>query len=311
MDEVDEVDEVYYTITNHEKHGLVRHDPKYDWYRFHFTTADKVYKLLSWRCSGTFIRKVHLPNYPNLNITKQDNGIHRANMFNLGKSYSIFDPVNIEQFKLHENMHELIDRCVSAKNLTTLEFLKTSKYKFRWTVNCVAFMLKQKQHVDAITWFKESGRQVYNDCYMVEKFASDGDVEALEWLAKAAYPRFKYNILAVNYAARNGHLNVLTWFNKSRLEFKYGCGAMNGAAEKGNIEVLEWFLQNKRYNLKCSSSATVAAAKHGQLDVLKWLLKNNLIKRDKRAIGYAKQNGYFDIMEWLELHKINKKLIAT
>ena len=67
-----------------------------------------------------------------------------------------------------------------------------------------------------------------------------------------------YNEL-INWAAKNGHVNVLEWFKNSGLEFKYTDNAIDWAAQNGHVNVLEWF-KNSGLEFKYTDDAIDWAA---------------------------------------------------
>ena len=55
--------------------------------------------------------------------------------------------------------------------------------------------------------------------------------------------------MAIIYASKNGHVQVLEWFKNSGYEFKYNKDAIMWASRNGHIEFLEWF-KNSDYEFK-------------------------------------------------------------
>ena len=73
----------------------------------------------------------------------------------------------------------------------------------------------------------------------------NGDIAAsngyLNLIKKKEYISFTIN--AMNFAAKNGHLEVVEWLHLNRKE---GCTvyAMDQAAENGHLEVVRWLQNN-------------------------------------------------------------------
>lgn len=78
-------------------------------------------------------------------------------------------------------------------------------------------------------------------------------------------------MLAMDNAARSGHLEMVKWLHENRSE---GCStrAMDGAASSGHLEVVEWLHQNRTEG--GSRAAIDRAAYNGHLEVVKWLTQN-------------------------------------
>jgi len=113
---------------------------------------------------------------------------------------------------------------------------------------------------------------------------------------------------AMDYAAHNGHLEVVQWLHyKSITESdRYkGCTAwaMDGAAKHGHIEVVQWLHNNCKEG--CTIWAMNDAAANGHLDVVKWLYEKYITKSNRNddcihtVIYYAAQNGHLDVVKWL------------
>ena len=100
----------------------------------------------------------------------------------------------------------------------------------------------------------------------------------------------------MNYAARNGHLEIVKWLHENRKE---GCtkDAMNMAAEKGHLKVIKWLHKNRQEG--CTSDAMNLAAEEGHLRVIKWLHKNKKEGCTKYAIHWAIRNGHLEIAKWI------------
>ena len=76
---------------------------------------------------------------------------------------------------------------------------------------------------------------------------------------------------AMDWAAQEGHLQVVKWLHENRSE---GCtsDAMDGAAQEGHLDVVKWLHENRSEG--CTSDAMDGAAQEGHLDVVKWLHEN-------------------------------------
>ena len=85
----------------------------------------------------------------------------------------------------------------------------------------------------------------------------------------------KFTRHAINLAARNGHLEVVTWLHQNRKE---GCTtwAMDFAAANGHLEVLKWLYQNRKEG--CTEDAMEFAKENGHFEIVKWLCQNIWLK---------------------------------
>jgi len=64
----------------------------------------------------------------------------------------------------------------------------------------------------------------------------------------------------IDYAIKNGQVDILEWFKNSGYEFKYTSDAVDSASTYGHINVLEWF-KNSGYEFKYTKSAIVGASR--------------------------------------------------
>src|SRR6478672_12905301 len=68
------------------------------------------------------------------------------------------------------------------------------------------------------------------------------------------------------------------------------------AAENGHLEVLKWLCQNK---IKGYTKYIInTAAFYGHIKIVKWLHENKQECRTTGAINYAASNGHFEIVKW-------------
>ncbi len=89
-----------------------------------------------------------------------------------------------------------------------------------------------------------------------------------------------YNKDSWNWAAKNGHLDVVKWLHTNRIE---GCStdAMDWAAQNGHLDVVKWLHENRTEG--CSNCATCTinlAANNGHHDVAKWLYEHRIAVAD-------------------------------
>jgi hypothetical protein len=105
-----------------------------------------------------------------------------------------------------------------------------------------------------------------------------------------------------SWASRNGHLEIIVWFHKKRIE---GCTtyAMDGSAEKGHLEVVVWLHENRTEG--CTIDAMHYAAENGHLEVVVWLHENRTEGCTEEAMINAAFYGHLEVIKWL--HKNTAK----
>jgi ankyrin repeat protein len=105
---------------------------------------------------------------------------------------------------------------------------------------------------------------------------TNGDIAAMHGyialiLHDVGKNKLKFTKNAMDYAAGNGHLEVVKWLHTNRTE---GCtkNAMDWAARNGHLEVVKWLHTNKTEGY--TKNAMDWAARNGHLEVVKWLNQN-------------------------------------
>ena len=125
----------------------------------------------------------------------------------------------------------------------------------------------------------------------------NGHIDILEWY-KNSELNFRHTENAINYASGNGHINILRWFKNSGFEFKYTDYAIDWASENGHINILEWF-KNSGFEFKYTDYAIDWASENGYVNVLEWFKNSGFeLKYSTRAIDWASENGYVNVLEW-------------
>jgi len=72
---------------------------------------------------------------------------------------------------------------------------------------------------------------------------------------------------------------------------------MDWAALNGHLDVIKWLCENRTEG--CTFRAMDYAALNGHLDVIKWLCENRTEGCTFRAMDYATKNGHPDVIKWL------------
>ena len=79
----------------------------------------------------------------------------------------------------------------------------------------------------------------------------------------------------MDWAARNGHLDMVKWFHVNRSE---GCTihAMNDAARNGHLDMVKWLHANRSEG--CTISAMDDAAENGHCKTFKFSLLDQFLR---------------------------------
>ena len=131
----------------------------------------------------------------------------------------------------------------------------------------------------------------------MDEIAASGLLSLLQNFEHDSSVRFTKN--AMNFAAKNGHLNVVIWLHENRKE---GCTtlAMDFASRSGHYEVVEWLHFNRQEG--CTERALNWAVENEHFKIVKFLCAYRSEIDAEKAGKLAKANGSKKIMNWLELH---------
>ena len=130
----------------------------------------------------------------------------------------------------------------------------------------------------------------------------NGDIAAfygyLALIKEKKYITFTFD--AMNYAAKNGHLEVVKWLHFNRKEGFNFC-TMNLAAANGHLEVVKWLHLNRKEG--CTFDAMNWAAENGHLEVIEWLHLNRKEGCTVYAMDLAANNGHLEVVKWLHFNR--------
>ncbi|KYQ91190.1 hypothetical protein DLAC_08107 [Tieghemostelium lacteum] len=104
---------------------------------------------------------------------------------------------------------------------------------------------------------------------------------------------------AMDYAAKNGHFDIVRFLNNSRKE---GCtvNAIDYASRNGHLQVVEYLHSIKK---PCTVNAMNWAARYGHFDIVKFLHINRLEGCTSAGVDSALINGHYEIANFLMIHR--------
>jgi len=131
--------------------------------------------------------------------------------------------------------------------------------------------------------------------------AGGGQLETLKTLHERGCPRdIQRSICA---AAREGHLDVLDWHERSdHMSYVLMRPLVDVAAERGHLHVLDWL--HRRGHWPKSSTAT-SAVRGGHVRVLEWLLAkgyHRVVDPSLPTCDVAAHHGRMAALRWLVMH---------
>ncbi|ETP34947.1 hypothetical protein F442_16822 [Phytophthora nicotianae P10297] len=143
--------------------------------------------------------------------------------------------------------------------------------------------------------------------------AKKGFIDVVQWLYteygedfqtdlfNAGQQRIPLDTIAMDTAAKYGHLDVLKYFHELQLsgETRLQCteNAMDGAAQNGHLSVVQYLHHNRAEG--CTTAAMDQAAAHGYLDVVKWLHQYRTEDCTRAAMDGAALPGHLEVVQWL------------
>jgi len=150
---------------------------------------------------------------------------------------------------------------------------------------------------------KQNNIQRSLKCYEI---AAEGLLEILKWASPNYCCKWgsswlwywgfhwdcKLDCKICDYAARNGHLDVLQWAKSNG--YSWSLDICSCAGENGHLEVLKWARSN---GYSWSSDTCALAAQNGHLKVLKWARSNGCDWNSRTYFG-AIENGHYHVAVW-------------
>ncbi|KAE9020791.1 hypothetical protein PR003_g12234 [Phytophthora rubi] len=197
-----------------------------------------------------------------------------------------------------------IDEAAKNGHLEVLQWLDAN-HRFTCTP-ATMYQAAGNGHLEVVKWL----HRAHHECCSYEAMgqaASNGHLEVAEWLYDNVYRKCQSSVVFMDalHPAGAGRLDALKWMHE-RFQ-THGWHAMDAAATNGHMDVVTWLYEN--CNEGCTSFAAFSAARNGHLDVLKWLythypdtLEPGLYDRIGRAAG----NGHLDVVRWLHENRLER-----
>lgn len=133
----------------------------------------------------------------------------------------------------------------------------------------------------------------------MDRAARNGHMEVVQWLHHNRSEGCTTD--AMNGAAEFGHLGIVQWLHENRTE---GCTvrAIDYAANQGHLHVVQWLHENRTEG--CTTLAMDIAARNGLLEVIKWLHENRTEGCSTQAMDEAAKGGHLEILQWLHANRL-------
>ncbi|RHY16336.1 hypothetical protein DYB36_006238 [Aphanomyces astaci] len=148
--------------------------------------------------------------------------------------------------------------------------------------------------------------QYWDATYPIDFAASHGFLLFVEYLHNTQLPQLASE-MALNAAATNGHLDVVTFLHDSRSD---GCttDAMDGAATNGHLNIVT-FLHHHRAE-GCTVKAMDMAADYGHLEIVKFLHAERTEGCTVYALNAAASSGHLEVVEFLASNQLGQPFLA-
>ncbi|CAI5729508.1 unnamed protein product [Hyaloperonospora brassicae] len=141
----------------------------------------------------------------------------------------------------------------------------------------------------------------YSRAWTLERAAAQGLPFLVQHLARqtaSALPQETDDkSLAMDFAAGNGHLAILTWLHDTQQLSSCSTRAMDDAAKNGYSAIVQWLHVHRSEG--CTTRAMDYAASNGHLSVVQWLHEHRPEGSTPRAMDLAAQNGHLHVLQWL------------
>jgi len=197
---------------------------------------------------------------------------------------------------------DAVDFASANNHPAVLDWWKESDLEFKYSNNAVDWA-SENGHVTVLDWWRKSTDRTFSNLPVVMAQAPS---QGTRWSKNSflressdiSYLLMKYSTAAIDGAAKNGHIAVIDWWNKSSLSVMYTKNAINWASANGHLLVLV-YLKNHVTDFKYSKSAMNKASANGHVCILRWWKASGLkLKYSITAIRDATKNGHTDVLRW-------------
>ncbi|GLE02881.1 hypothetical protein PINS_up011745 [Pythium insidiosum] len=139
----------------------------------------------------------------------------------------------------------------------------------------------------------------YSSAWTIERAAAEGHKFLVKHLAIST--ERKDESLVMDFAARNGHLEILQWLHGTPALSRCSTRAMDDAAKNGHLDIVQWLHANRTEG--CTLKAMDGAAMNGHLGIVQWLHAHRSEGCTTKAMDLAAQNGHVAVLAWLDAHR--------
>lgn len=132
--------------------------------------------------------------------------------------------------------------------------------------------------------------------------SAKGHVNILDYLSQSP----EYSSAAISWAAGNGRMDSLQWWNNSALEKKITPWALDSASLRGHLDVLEFWKEHDWPKVYTSDAVDFASENH-YFDVLDWWLQSGWeLRYTSHALDSLLLQGHVPGIEWwCRQHKLS------
>jgi len=146
------------------------------------------------------------------------------------------------------------------------------------------------------------GHIIYSE-KAIKYAAENGRLDIIQWFNK--FYHFKYSNQAFVTALKNNHKHIVDWFVNSDYVFDYNI-VLSPVIQYGNIELIDWII--KKYSfLKHLSYIVDIAAMYGKISVIEYFDSNYVFEYSYSAVDHACLNGHLNVLEWFHNSKYELK----
>ena len=192
-----------------------------------------------------------------------------------------------EKFKIEE-----------MSSISTLEVAWEHKSSWRGRLYDEAAFCWQVAHtnkLELLKWIREEKKCEW-DSWTINAAARQGNLEMVKYCVANECPIDRLHAFACEYAAENGHLEVLKYL-REEVEAPWDSRTATFAAKYGHLHILEYLVERK-YD-QFNTSACINTAKNGHLDCLKYLHGTAKVPLNDFAVRGAHERYQTECLQYL------------